>query len=450
MKNIIKTIAFHNLGCKVNAYELNVVKQSFEQKGYRIVPFDENADIYVINTCTVTNIADRKSRQMLHQAKKRNPDAVVVALGCYVQTGKSAAGMDSCIDLAIGNNRKKDTAELVEAFLQKREPYADAVIDISHTDEYEEMQLVKTGEHTRAYIKIQDGCNQFCSYCIIPYARGRVRSRCREDICREIRGLAAGGCKEFVLTGIHISSYGCGTDDELTDLIEDIHEIPGVERIRIGSLEPRIVTDVFVQKLSSMPKICPHFHLSLQSGCDETLKRMNRHYTTDEYRRGVELLRSCFENPAITTDVIVGFPGETKEEFLQTKRFLEEMRFFEMHIFPYSLRKGTLAAKMPKQTDGETKKKRVHELLKLEAEQSKEYRVQFIGKTEEVLWEEAKEIRGKRCVIGHTKRYVKAAREILPDEDANRLSGRITEGVIAGMLTDEILSMSISDNIFDQ
>ncbi len=441
----MKNVAFHNLGCKVNSYELEYVQQKFVQKGYNIVPFDQNADIYVINTCTVTNIADRKSRQMLHQAKKRNPEALVVALGCYVQTGKEAVEKDECIDLAIGNNKKREALDIIEAYLaDKGKPKTD-IIDINHTDEYEEMKLARTGEHTRAYIKIQDGCNQFCSYCIIPFARGRVRSRKQEDILGEIKGLADKGYREFVLTGIHISSYGVdfqdravydGRESLLLELIQMIHGLEGVERIRLGSLEPRIVTEESVKCLASMKKICPHFHLSLQSGCDETLKRMNRRYTTGEYKRGVELLRDYFELPAITTDVIVGFPGETEEEFAQTKDFLREMNLFEIHVFPYSLRKGTAAAGMECQVDGETKKTRSHELLTMTKEQSENYRRQFIGKEECVLFEETKVIEGCPYQIGHTARYVKVAKSCQDD-----LSGRLVRGKITGMVNGEILLM---------
>lgn len=312
------------------------------------------------------------------------------------------------------------------------------IIDINHTHEYEEMKLEQTGEHTRAYIKIQDGCNQFCSYCIIPFARGRVRSRLPEDICEEIRGLADKGYCEFVLTGIHISSYGVDFEDKITllDLILQIREIGGVKRIRLGSLEPRIVTEEFASALGKIDEICPHFHLSLQSGCDETLKRMNRRYTAAEYKEGVDRLRKYFTNPAITTDVIVGFPGETDREFARTEAFLRETDFFEMHIFPYSARKGTVAAGMKEQVEGEVKKNRSRRLLALEKEQSKEYRKQFVGQEETVLFEEMKEIEGKFYQIGHTKRYVKVAKETLDD-----LSGRLIQGKIIGMLNDEMLLM---------
>ena len=467
----MKNVAFHNLGCKVNSYELDVVQQNFQKKGYKIVPFDQMADIYVINTCTVTNIADRKSRQMLHQAKKRNPDALVVALGCYVQTDEEKVRLDPCIDLAIGNNKKKDTVEIVEAYLlssQRRRSEGAVskmnVIDINHTGEYEQMELRHTGGHTRAYIKIQDGCNQFCSYCIIPFARGRVRSRMPEEICREIRGLVAAGYREFVLTGIHISSYGVDFEDRemrsrlereaqlqsaarygketslLLPLILQIHGIEGVQRIRLGSLEPRIVTEEFAKILGALPKICPHFHLSLQSGCDDTLKRMNRRYTTEEYRAGVERLRTHFENPAITTDVIVGFPGETEEEFNETEKYLRQIGFFEMHIFPYSKRKGTKAADMKDQIDGEVKKERSHILLELEKEQSLAYRQQFVGKEEEALFEEKKEFGEETYMVGHTARYVRAAKKIRK-EDAAEMEGQVVRGRITGMLDDETLLM---------
>ena len=449
----MKNVAFHNLGCKVNSYELNIVQQNFADKGYKIVPFDEKADIYIVNTCTVTNIADRKSRQMLHQAKARNPQALVVALGCYVQTGEKQVEQDTCIDLAIGNNKKREAVEIIEAFLKERgqNPKEDGktfekpgklqVLDLSKGCDYEEMQLSEAGEHTRAYIKIQDGCNQFCSYCIIPYARGRVRSRRPDDICGEIETLSKKGYKEFVLTGIHISSYGTDFEEEqkenaLLKLIQNIHEIGGVERIRLGSLEPRIVTEEFVSALSKLPKLCPHFHLSLQSGCDATLKRMNRHYTAAEYKEGVDRLRRSFQDPAITTDVIVGFPGETEEEFLETKAFLQEVGFFEMHIFPYSVRKGTVAAKLKDQVDGSIKKKRSKELLELDRARSVLFREKFVGMTEQVLFEEAKEMEGGIYQVGHTVRYVKVAKKT--EED---LSGRVVSGKITDLLNEEILLM---------
>ncbi|MBR6666189.1 MAG: MiaB/RimO family radical SAM methylthiotransferase [Lachnospiraceae bacterium] len=457
----MKNVALHNLGCKVNSYELDVVQQMLLENGYNIVSFDEKADIYIVNTCTVTNMADRKSRQMLHRAKAKNPDAVVVAIGCYVQTGKEDVLPDDSIDLAIGNNRKKDIVNIIESYLKERgmldtgdkvdKTLQDTtIIDVNQTCEYEEMTLKKTAEHTRAYIKIQDGCNQFCTYCIIPYARGRVRSRKWEDIKKEVEGLVKAGYKEIVLTGIHISSYGIDFEEKawqqgvskevmksegrhdysgnskLMDLIERIHGIKGLERIRIGSLEPRIVTKEFAQRLAALTKICPHFHLSLQSGSDTTLKRMNRHYTTKEYRQSVEMLREAFERPAITTDVIVGFPQETEEEFAQTKAFLEEIGFFEMHIFKYSKRRGTIAANMPGQVPDPVKTQRSNILLELEGKQSKEFRSFYLGKEVQVLFEESKDIKGKTYQIGHTKDYVKVA--VSSDEDlVNELRNVKTE-----------------------
>ena len=445
----MKSIAFHNLGCKVNSYEMEVMQQKLQEKGYNVVPFDQIADIYIVNTCTVTNIADRKSRQMLHRAKQRNPEAVVVAVGCYVQTGRDTIEKDDSIDLAIGNNRKKDIVEILEEYLasgSSKTLGGTTVLDIAHTDQYEEMQLKQTAEHTRAYIKIQDGCNQFCSYCAIPLARGRVRSRRSEDILREIQGMVDAGYREAVLTGIHISSYGIDFDrsgvysgnSRLIDLIEQIHDIKGLDRIRLGSLEPRIVTEENAARLAALPKLCPHFHLSLQSGCDATLKRMNRKYTTGEYCESVERLRSVFDFPAITTDVIVGFPGETEEEFAQTKEFLKKIGFYEMHIFKYSKREGTVAAKMPDQVPDDAKTLRSNVLFELEKEQSREFRSRYIGREAEILPEETKEIRGKSYLLGHTKDYVKIA---VPcsGSSAEVRPGRLTTVHVKDFLTEEIL-----------
>lgn len=459
----MKSVALHNLGCKVNAYEMDVMQQMLQEKGYKIVSFDEQADIYIVNTCTVTNIADRKSRQMLHQAKKRNPDAVVVAVGCYVQTGKEKVLMDEGIDLCIGNNKKKELIPILEAFLGEQEISSEksktlhdtSIIDISHTAEYEEMTLTRTAEHTRAYIKIQDGCNQFCSYCIIPYARGRVRSRKAEDILSEIRGLVQSGYKEVVLTGIHISSYGIDFEEReectgenragkikytgksrLLNLIREIHKIEDLKRIRLGSLEPRIISEEFVREISRMEKVCPHFHLSLQSGSNATLKRMNRHYTAEEYYEKVELLRSAYDRPAITTDVITGFPGETEKEFEETRKYLEKVSFYEMHIFKYSKRQGTAAAAMKDQVPDEIRQNRSAILLAMEREQSREFRKQTIGSFAEVLFEEKKEIGGILYWIGHTEEYIKVAKA----EDGD-LSNCLISGRIARFLTDEILLM---------
>ena len=450
----MKSVALHNLGCKVNSYEIEVMQQKLQESGYSIVPFDSMADIYIVNTCTVTNIADRKSRQMLHRAKQLNPKAVVVAVGCYVQTGREALEKDESIDLCVGNNRKKDIVDILgEYFREHPDGGSDVsktlcgttVLDINHTDEYEEMQLRQTAEHTRAYIKIQDGCNQFCTYCAIPYARGRVRSRRAEDVMAEVRGMVAAGFNEIVLTGIHISSYGLDFENRnytgtsrLIELTEQLHEIEGLERIRLGSLEPRIITEDTAKRLSALPKLCPHFHLSLQSGCDATLRRMNRHYTTKEYAESVALLRGVFEHPAITTDVIVGFPGETEEEFDRTKAFLDEIGFFEMHIFKYSKRAGTRAAAMPDQVSNLLKTKRSEELFALEQKHSVEFRAYYVGREVEVLLEEEKEVDGTRYMLGHTRDYVKVA---LPaGERAGELqSNRVVRCIAQGFLADEIL-----------
>jgi len=406
----MKKVALHNLGCKVNAYETEAMQEMLEKNGYEIVPFKEGADIYVINTCTVTNMADRKSRQMLHRAKKLNPDAIVVAAGCYVQAKEENGEVDECIDIIIGNNRKKDLIEILEAFEKgrvKRE-----VIDINHTKEYEEMRLGKTAEHTRAYIKVQDGCNQFCTYCIIPYARGRVRSRKREDVIKEVTTLAKNGYKEVVLTGIHLSSYGVDLENEsLLSLILAVHDVEGIRRIRLGSLEPRIITEEFVKTIADLPKMCPHFHLSLQSGCDETLRRMNRRYTAKEYYEKCQLLRKYFKNPALTTDIIVGFPGETEEEFAKSKAFVDKVDFYETHVFKYSKRKGTKAAVMENQVPEQIKTLRSNDLLQLDEKKRRKYEETFVGTEVEVLMEESVLQDGKIVQVGHTKEYVKIALE---------------------------------------
>lgn len=423
----MKKAALHNLGCKVNAYETEAMQELLEQNGYEIVPFQEGADIYIINTCTVTNMADRKSRQMIHRAKKMNPDAIVVAAGCYVQAQENSDKIDECIDIVIGNNKKQNLIEILEEYEQKRKE-ADGVfvqqevIDINHTKEYEELHLTKTAEHTRAYIKVQDGCNQFCTYCIIPYMRGRVRSRRKEEVVEEVSALATNGYKEVVLTGIHLSSYGVDFEEKetLLSLIQAVHAIEGIERIRLGSLEPRIITEEFASALSALPKICPHFHLSLQSGCEETLKRMNRRYSAEEYFEKCMLLRKYFENPALTTDIIVGFPGETEEEFEESRAFVEKVNFYETHIFKYSKRQGTKAAVMPNQVPEPEKTKRSNMLLALDERNRKAYEEQFSGKETEILVEEQMEKDGKTYWIGHTKEYIRLA--ILSDEN---LSGRL-------------------------
>lgn len=431
----MKKAALHNLGCKVNAYETEAMQHLLEEAGYEIVPFTQKADVYVINTCSVTNMADRKSRQMLHKAKKNNPDSIVVAAGCYVQTSEKEVLNDLSVDIVIGNDRKHDLVRLLEEYsLDSVNDTVDDINDGKH--DFEELFIDQIKEHTRAFIKVQDGCNQFCSYCIIPYARGRVRSRRFENVIAEVERLAANGFKEVVLTGIHLSSYGVDFEEAtgLLELIQAVNAVKGIERIRLGSLEPKIVTEHFASELSKLDKICPHFHLSLQSGCDATLKRMNRKYTTKEYERGCELLRKYFVHPAITTDVIVGFPGETEEEFEQTKAYLEHIHFYEMHIFKYSKRKGTRAAVMPDQIDEQIKAARSEKLIALGHDMSKEFRKFYIGKNEEVLFEEKAVIGDKEYFVGYTKEYVKVAKET--DEN---LENQIVSGRISGMLTDEIL-----------
>lgn len=431
----MKKAALHNLGCKVNAYETEAMQHLLEEAGYEIVPFTQKADVYVINTCSVTNMADRKSRQMLHKAKKNNPDSIVVAAGCYVQTSEKEVLNDLSVDIVIGNDRKHDLVRLLEEYsLDSVNDTVDDINDGKH--DFEELFIDQTKEHTRAFIKVQDGCNQFCSYCIIPYARGRVRSRRFENVIAEVERLAANGFKEVVLTGIHLSSYGVDFEEAtgLLELIQAVNAVKGIERIRLGSLEPKIVTEHFASELSKLDKICPHFHLSLQSGCDATLKRMNRKYTTKEYEKGCELLRKYFVHPAITTDVIVGFPGETEEEFEQTKAYLEHIHFYEMHIFKYSKRKGTRAAVMPDQIDEQIKAARSEKLIALGHDMSKEFRKFYIRKNEEVLFEEKAVIGDKEYFVGYTKEYVKVAKKT--DEN---LENQIVSGRISGMLTDEIL-----------
>lgn len=425
--------ALHNLGCKVNAYETEAMQQILEEAGYEIVPFSEYADVYVINTCSVTNMADRKSRQMLHRAKKQNPDAIVVGAGCYVQTKEAQALVDESIDIVIGNNKKHELVPLLREYEASHRKMA-CVADINHEKQaYEELSLSRTAEHTRAFIKVQDGCNQFCTYCIIPFARGRVRSRELPDVLQEIRTLAKSGYREVVLTGIHLSSYGVDNGESLLHLIEAVHELEGIERIRLGSLEPRIVTDAFAKRLSELPKICPHFHLSLQSGCDTVLSRMNRRYDTAEYEVGCALLRRYFEHPAITTDVIVGFPGETDEEFETTERYLERIHFYEMHIFQYSRREGTKAAAMPDQVPEAVKKERSEKLLALGHRMSKEFRRYYLGRQVTALLEEEFLYDGKRYYTGYTKEYVKVAVETKKD-----LSNTFVTGTLKTQLTEDV------------
>lgn len=434
----MNTVAFHSLGCKVNSYETDIMQQKFTENGFQVVPFTQKADVYVINTCTVTNIADRKSRQMLHRAKAMNPDAIVIATGCYVQTDTEGVLKDASVDIAIGNNEKSRIIEILQEYASKQKKTS-SILDIMHTSEYESMMLTETAERTRAYIKIQDGCNQFCTYCLIPFARGPVRSRAKKEILEEIKALAIKGYNEFVLTGIHVSSYGVTRpghleENRLAELLEDINAMPEVHRIRLSSLEPRVMTEEFVQRISALKKLCPHFHLSLQSGCDETLKRMNRHYTCEEFLAGVSLLRKYFDDPAITTDVIVGFPGETDEEFDKSLKFAETVGFYEMHIFKYSKRKGTVAEKMPGQVSGVIKDARSDKMEALEHEMSVAFRKRHIGKAYSILFEEEKTIDGKKYYIGHTPEYIKVA--TASDTD---LSDKIETRTLTGFLTDDIL-----------
>ena len=447
----MRTAAFHTLGCKVNAYETEAMEQILIENGYKIVPFEEQADVYIINTCSVTNIADRKSRQMIHRARKTNPHAVVAAAGCYVQAVSEEGLGETGVDVIIGNNHKKEIAELLEAYFTGREQ--SAVSDMTHMHEYETLAVSQTGEHTRAYLKVQDGCNQFCSYCIIPYVRGRIRSRSLEDVVEECKRLGQAGIREVVLTGIHLSSYGkdwTEADSQsgspngelvtLLTLIRAIHQVETIERIRIGSLEPRIVTEEFAGALAQLPKVCPHFHLSLQSGCDSVLKRMNRHYTTQDYRQGCAILRKYFHNPVITTDVIVGFPGETEEEFQASLAFAEEIHFYEMHVFKYSRRRGTVADRMEQQISEAVKGVRSHQMMALAARMSQEYRQSLIGSSQTVLLEEEISLNGITYMTGYTKEYVRVAVQ------TEAASNTMVSGRAAGMLTKEILLL-IEDRI---
>ena len=406
----MRKAAFHNLGCKVNSYETEAMQQLLEDAGYEIVPFREGADVYIINTCSVTNVADRKSRQMLHRAKKMNPSAAVVAVGCYVQAAGAELKKDEAVDLIVGNNQKKDLVQILDDYFADHENSGE-ILDIGHSQEYEELHIRRIADHTRAFIKVQDGCNQFCSYCIIPYTRGRVRSRRPEDIEHEVRGIAEAGYKEIVLTGIHLSSYGVDFKDEQKENLLTL-----------------------IKRLDQIPGICPHFHLSLQSGCDATLKRMNRRYNAAEYQACCEILREEFDNPAITTDVIVGFPGETEEEFAETERFLKAIHFYEMHIFKYSRRAGTRAADMPDQVPEGTKSVRSDILLALEKQQSLEYRGRFLGTEEEILLEEPIEIDGTKYMMGHTRQYVKGA---VPYEEG--LKNKTVKGIFTKALNEEVL-----------
>ena len=408
----MKKAALHNLGCKVNAYETEAMQEMLEQAGYEIVPFKEGADVYIINTCTVTNIADRKSRQMLHRARKLNPDAVVVAAGCYVQA-QEGKEIDPCIDIVIGNNHKKDLPELLKQYEMEKSGHTEyAMEDINRTKEYEELHLTKPGDHTRAYIKVQDGCNQFCTYCIIPYARGRVRSRQTKDVLEEVRDLAGNGYKEVVLTGIHLSSYGIDFDGQrhLLDLIKEVHKVEGIERIRLGSLEPGIITEEFAKELfgaETKTKFRPHHFPFTEPSAEVDVSC----YTSGEYYDRCQILRKYFDHPALTTDVIVGFPGETEEEFEASYAFVDRVDFYETHIFKYSKREGTKAAVMDGQIDEKIKGERSARMIALGERKKKAYEDSFIGKEVEVLFEERAQIEGKAVMTGHTKEYMKIALE---------------------------------------
>ena len=405
-----KRAAFHTLGCKVNTYETEAMKSQLKEHGYEIVSFSDAADVYIINTCTVTNMADQKSRQMLHKARKKNPDAVIAAVGCYAQAFKDELVKDHTADLIIGNNQKSRLYELLEEY-DNSKCLQEAVCDLKKERTYEPMFLTSTEDRTRAFLKIQDGCNQFCSYCLIPYARGRARSRAMEDVLEEIRTLAAQGFKEVVLTGIHLSSYGVDLNEEKKPLLKEVilavAEIEGIERIRLGSLEPNVITEEFIEPLASCSKFCPHFHLSLQSGCDATLKRMNRHYSASEYYSKCELIRRYFEHPAITTDVIAGFPQETEEEFEETCAFVEKVGFAEMHVFKYSRRKGTKADTMEGQVPEQIKTQRSHRLLEIAARKQQEYLSWYLNRQVEILTEDEVTYEGETWRCGHTKEYVK-------------------------------------------
>lgn len=449
-----KSVAFCTLGCKVNHYETQAMRELFSDAGYEVKDFEEPADIYIVNTCTVTNIADRKSRQMLHRAKRRNPEAVVAAVGCYAQGAADELLQDGAVDLVVGNDRKGEIVSLVEKEMEDRQSGAEEdLLDIDAVRTYEPLQISGTADQTRVYIKIQDGCNQFCSYCRIPYVRGRVRSRSQEDIVQEVQRFADMGYREIVLTGIHISSYGMQTapageraehdyrpdGSHLIDLIEAVDRVSGIQRIRISSLEPRIITEEFVQRLSKVKSICPHFHLSLQSGCDSVLRRMNRKYTTALYKEKCELIRRYFHAPAITTDVIVGFPGETDEEFETTCRFLSDIHFESMHIFRYSRRTGTKAAAMSDQVDPRIMAERSSRLIALSARMHDEFIEKYKEDVQEVLLEEKTEIDGKEYFCGHSRNYLKCA---FPAEGLS--AGQIVHGKMTGK-NDEVIFCSVTD-----
>lgn len=427
----MKKVALHNLGCKVNSYETEAMSQLLANAGYEIVPFSEKADVYIVNTCSVTNMADRKSRQMLHKAKKMNEGAIVVATGCYVQTASEKIAEDLSIDIIVGNNKKKEIVEILQEYFKEHKK--NYIIDINKTDEYEDLEIATVTEHTRAHLKIQDGCNNFCSYCIIPYARGRIRSRKMDSIKDELERLANNGFKEVVFTGINLSCYD-DNGKKLIDVIELAENTEGIERIRLGSLDPEVVTEEFAHRLSKVTKICPHFHLSMQSGCDTTLKAMNRHYTSEEYYNKCMLLREKFINPAFTTDVIVGFPQESDEDYAITREFVKKVGFSELHVFKYSRRDGTVAAKMIGQVDETIKSKRSEDLISVGESLKENYRKEKIGEKVSVLFEEEKEINGIKYQVGHTKEYIEVA-----VETKENLAGKIEEVFLKDFIDNEIM-----------
>lgn len=411
-------VAFYTLGCKVNQYETNGMIQAFLEKGYEIVDFTEKSDIYIINTCTVTSISDKKSRQMIRRTKQLNPEAIVVAVGCYAQVAKDKLEEIKDIDLILGISEKTEIIKYVEEEIKERNPKT-YISDVMHQKQFVDFGSVNYTDKNRVAIKVQDGCNQFCTYCIIPYARGRIRSRKIENVKKEVEDLAQKGIKEIVITGIHVASYGKDLEENigLIDLLEEINKIDGIERIRLSSLEPTLITEEFVKRLSRLAKICDHFHLSLQSGCNETLKRMNRHYTTEDFKKATELLRKIYPNVALTTDIIVGFPGETEEEFNATYDFLKEINFYKMHVFKYSPRHGTKAEKMPNQIDGNIKEERSKKLIELSDKNEINQNKRYINKNLDVLIEEFEEGYYK----GHTTNYIM----VKIQENTNNLQNKI-------------------------
>lgn len=442
-------VGFLTLGCKVNSYETEKMKIKFEEQGHTVVAFEEKADVYIVNTCTVTNIADRKSRKMLHRAKRRNPDSLVVAAGCYVDSSDKKGEKDSSVDLFVTNEMKEDLVAFVVEAMKERNIVPMQVTEEEFEKEHHMTKEAMAQKHTRAYLKVQNGCNQYCTYCIIPYVRGPLSSKPVEDVVYEVEQLAKDGIQEVVLTGIHLSSYGVDLTEcknflelegrMLLKLIRNVAKVDGIERIRLGSLEPRIITKNFLEELSQIPEVCPHFHLSLQSGCDQTLRRMNRHYSADEYEAGVKMIRAYFKHPAITTDIIVGFPQETEEEFEATCAFARRIAFAQIHVFKYSRRQGTMADAMTGQVDETIKNQRSEKLIGIEKELEKEYQKYFIGKKEEVLLEEVQLIEGREYVVGYNERYVRIAVSCTEMPDAKERCNTIATVKIERHLTDEIL-----------